>query len=188
MERVIDTPQGRVRGRIDDGVAAFKGIPYAAAPFGANRLGPPRPADPWNGIRDALAFGPTAPQPPYRQPFDEILRNPVLPGEDCHNLNVWTPEPGSTRLPVMVWIHGGAFTNGSGAVPTYDGAAFARWNRLRHDQLPPRRGGLRPGRRGARQPRAARPGCGARVGPRVHRLVRRRPGQRHYLRGVCRCP
>lgn len=126
MECVIDTPQGRVRGKMDGGVARFKGIPYAAPPFGANRFGPPLPAEPWNGIRDALAFGPTALQPPYRQPFHEILHNPVLPGEDCLNLNVWTPEPGSTRLPVMVWIHGGAFTNGSGAVPTYDGAAFAR--------------------------------------------------------------
>ena len=126
MECVIDTAQGRVRGRMDGGVAAFKGIPYAAPPFGANRLGPPLPAEPWDGIRDALAFGPTAPQPPYRKPFDTILHNPVLPGEDCLNLNIWTPEPGSTRLPVMVWIHGGAFTNGSGAVQTYDGAAFAR--------------------------------------------------------------
>jgi len=126
MECVIDTPQGRVRGAVDDGIATFKGIPYAAPPFGANRLGPPLPARPWDGIRDALSFGPTAPQPPYRPPFDEILHNPLLPGHDCLNLNVWTPESGSTRLPVMVWIHGGAFTNGSGAVPTYDGRAFAR--------------------------------------------------------------
>src|SRR5215475_13316551 len=126
MECVIDTPQGRVRGKMRDGVAAFRGIPYAAPPFGASRLGPPLPATPWHGIRDALSFGPTAPQPPYRPPFDQILHNPVLPGDDYLNLNIWTPEPGSTRLPVMVWIHGGAFTNGSGAVPTYDGAAFAR--------------------------------------------------------------
>ncbi len=55
-----------------------------------------------------------------------LLPDPVLPGEDCLNLNVWTPDPGAAGLPVMVWIHGGAFVNGSGAVPTYDGTAFAR--------------------------------------------------------------
>ena len=66
MECVIDTPQGRVRGKMDGGVARFKGIPYAAPPFGANRFGPPLPAEPWNGIRDALAFGPTAPSHPPR--------------------------------------------------------------------------------------------------------------------------
>jgi len=126
MECVIDTPKGRVRGTMRDGVAAFKGIPYAAPPFGPDRLEPPLPARPWDGVRDALSFGPTPPQPPYRPPFDDMLHNPVLPGDDCLNLNIWTPEPGSARLPVMVWIHGGAFTNGSGAVPTYDGRAFAR--------------------------------------------------------------
>src|SRR5262249_18620958 len=127
MEWVPDRPRGRVRGAVDDGTPTFKATPSGAPPFGANRLGPPLPATPWHGIRDALSFGPTAPQPPYRPPFDEILHNPVLPGDDCLNLNIWTAEPGrSTRLPVMVWIHGGAFTNGSGAVPTYDGAAFAR--------------------------------------------------------------
>lgn len=126
MECTIKTPLGRVRGSMADGVAAFKGIPYASPPFGPNRFGPPVPAEPWDGVRDALAFGPTAPQPSYREPFDKILDNPVVPGQDCLNLNVWTPEPGSARLPVMVWIHGGAFTNGSAAVPTYDGASFAR--------------------------------------------------------------
>src|SRR5712691_11481983 len=126
MDVVVRTRGGAVRGRVTDGVAVFKGVSYAAPPFGANRFGPPAPHAPWDGIRDALAFGPTAPQHPYRQPFDQILPNPRIPGDDCLNLNVWTPDPGPARLPVMVWIHGGSFTNGSGAVPTYDGSRFAR--------------------------------------------------------------
>jgi para-nitrobenzyl esterase len=126
MDAVVRTQQGAVRGRVTDGVAAFKGIPYAAPPFGPNRLDAPAPPEPWTGIRDAHVLGPTAPQGPYRQPFDKLLPNPVIPGEDCLNLNVWTPEPGPAGLPVMVWIHGGSFANGSGAVPTYDGSRFAR--------------------------------------------------------------
>jgi para-nitrobenzyl esterase len=126
MDAVVRTRHGAVRGRVSDGVAAFKGIPYAAPPFGPNRLRAPVPPEPWTGIRDAHGLGPTAPQGPYRQPFDQLLPNPVVPGEDCLNLNVWTPEPGPAGLPVMVWIHGGAFTNGSGTVPTYDGSRFAR--------------------------------------------------------------
>jgi para-nitrobenzyl esterase len=126
MDVVVRTGRGAVRGRVVDGVAAFKGIPYAAPPLGPNRLGPPVPHDPWDGIRDALSFGPTAPQLGYRQPFDQLLPNPRIPGDEYLNLNVWTPDPGPVRLPVMVWIHGGAFTNGSGAVATYDGSRFAR--------------------------------------------------------------
>ncbi|HEY4027554.1 MAG TPA: carboxylesterase family protein [Candidatus Dormibacteraeota bacterium] len=126
MDAVVKTRHGAVRGRVTDGVAAFKGIPYAAPPFGPARFGPPAPPAPWTGIRDAHVFGPTAPQWHYPQPFDQLLPNPLIPGEDCLNLNVWTPEPGPAGLPVMVWIHGGAFANGSGAVPTYDGSRFAR--------------------------------------------------------------
>src|SRR5215218_6876030 len=125
-ETVVRTTQGAVRGRTADGVAAFKGIPYAAPPFGADRFAPPRPAAPWDGVRDALAYGPTAPHPGYAPPYDLLLPDPIIPGEDCLNLNVWTPDPGAGGLPVMVWIHGGAFVNGSGAVPTYDGTRFAR--------------------------------------------------------------
>jgi para-nitrobenzyl esterase len=123
---VVEIPQGRLRGALTEGIASFKGIPYAAAPFGANRFRPPQPARSWEGVRDALAFGATVPKPPYFPPFDAILPEPVIAGEECLNLNIWTPDPTATGLPVMVWIHGGAFANGTGAIPQYDGRRFAR--------------------------------------------------------------
>src|SRR4051812_2051734 len=126
LDTVVRTQQGALRGRSANGVMAFKGVPYAAAPFGARRLKAPQRAERWDGVRNALAYGPTAPHAGYAPPYDVLLPDPVLPGEDCLNLNVWTAEPGAAGLPVMVWIHGGAFVNGSGAVPTYDGSAFAR--------------------------------------------------------------
>ncbi|MEU8468131.1 carboxylesterase family protein [Streptomyces sp. NPDC029006] len=124
---VAMTPHGAVRGRYERGVAVFRGIPYAAPPFGPLRFRPPAPPEPWDGVRDAGAFGPTAPKPPYSETFTPYLSDPVIPGDDCLNLNVWTPEPGpGARLPVLVWLHGGALTRGSSAVPVYDGTAFAR--------------------------------------------------------------
>ncbi|MFD1658792.1 carboxylesterase/lipase family protein [Streptomyces caeni] len=124
---VVRTPRGAVRGRYENGVAVFRGIPFAAPPFGPHRFRPPVPPEPWDGVRDAGAFGPTPPKPPYSEAFARYLSDPVVPGDDCLNLNVWTPEPGSgARLPVMVWVHGGALTRGSSAVPVYDGSAFAR--------------------------------------------------------------
>ncbi|MEV6738348.1 carboxylesterase family protein [Streptomyces sp. NPDC051104] len=124
---VVRTPYGAVRGRYEHGVAVFRGIPYAAAPFGPHRFRPPVPPQPWDGVRDAGAFGPTPPKPPYSEAFARYLSDPVVAGDDCLNLNVWTPEPvAGARLPVMVWIHGGALTRGSSAVPVYDGSAFAR--------------------------------------------------------------
>ncbi|MGW1766798.1 carboxylesterase/lipase family protein [Streptomyces sp. NPDC002073] len=121
------TRYGTVRGRIEDGVAVFRGIPYAAPPFGALRFAAPAPPEPWDGVREAVAYGPTAPKVPYPQPFAALLPDPDVPGDDCLNLNVWTPDPGrAARLPVLVWIHGGALTRGSSAVPVYDGRAFAR--------------------------------------------------------------
>jgi para-nitrobenzyl esterase len=120
------TRQGRVEGIHVDGVHVFRGIPYAAAPFGPLRMQPPAPAPSWDGTRDCTRFGPTAPKSPYPQPFDTLLAEPAIPGLNCLNLNVWTAVLGDARLPVLVWIHGGAFLNGSGAVPQYDGTAFAR--------------------------------------------------------------
>ncbi|MGW0707086.1 carboxylesterase/lipase family protein [Streptomyces sp. NPDC002643] len=124
---VVNTPRGAVRGRYEHGVAVFRGIPYAAPPFGPRRFRPPVPPEPWDGVRDGGAFGPTPPKPPYSEAFARYLSDPVVAGDDCLNLNVWTPEPGrGARLPVLVWFHGGALTRGSSAVPVYDGHAFAR--------------------------------------------------------------
>jgi para-nitrobenzyl esterase len=123
---VVTTRQGQLRGRVIDGVAAFKGIPYAAPPFGPNRFQAPRPAQSWEGVRMAVEYGHVPPQPPYVPPFDQLLGDQGTPGEDCLNLNVWTPDPSIGGLPVMMWIHGGAFMRGSGALRTYDGRHFAR--------------------------------------------------------------
>jgi para-nitrobenzyl esterase len=123
---IVATTAGKVRGVRTGGVTAFLGIPYAGAPVGPALFRPPtRPAG-WDGVRDAVAFGATPPKPGYPPPYDALLRDPVIPGDEFLNVNVWTPDPGGSGLPVMVWIHGGAFRNGGGAVPTYDGAAFAR--------------------------------------------------------------
>jgi para-nitrobenzyl esterase len=126
MDTIVRTQQGAVRGSAAEGIVSFKGIPYAAPPFGPNRFRPPQPVESWSGVRDTLIYGPTVPKPPYFPPFDVLLPEPVIAGEDCLNLNIWSSDLGQARLPTMVWIHGGAFANGTGAVPTYDGSNFAR--------------------------------------------------------------
>lgn len=131
MEPIVATTAGKIRGRLvstGDGreVAAFLGVPYAQPPVGLLRFAAPVPVRPWDGVRDALVLGATALQPPYRPPFDQLLHNPIIEGDDCLNVTVWTPDPGAAGLPVVVWFPGGAFRNGSNALPIYDGAAFAR--------------------------------------------------------------
>lgn len=124
---VVSTPYGAVRGRWERDVAVFRGIPYAAPPFGPRRFRPPVPPDRWDGVREAAVFGPTAPKPSYSEAFAQYLSDPDIPGDDCLNLNVWTPDPApGARIPVLVWLHGGALTRGSSAVPVYDGHTFAR--------------------------------------------------------------
>jgi len=127
MDAVVETRQGKVRGRLADGVNSFKGIPYAAPPFGPNRLRPPRPVERWGGVRDALIYGPKSPQPPYPPEVAMILPELAVSGEDCMNLNVWSRDLGPADQPVVVWIPGGMFEyHGTGASPWYDGSRFAR--------------------------------------------------------------
>jgi para-nitrobenzyl esterase len=118
--------QGTLEGTANDGVASFKAIPYAAPPTGAMRWRPPQAAPGWTGIRNAQAFGPVCPQP--EAPFLERLILPSQPqDEDCLTLNVFTPLPRPrAALPVMVFIHGGAFVSGSSAFPLYDGTELAQ--------------------------------------------------------------
>jgi para-nitrobenzyl esterase len=123
MDVTVRTGVGLVRGLRAGGLTVFKGIPYAAAPDGPLRFQPPAPAEPWDGVRDALAFGPAPPQhaaaPGAPQPWrpDD--------GLDCLTLNIWTPEPGATRLPVMVWLYGGAWRIGSTSMPGNDATTLA---------------------------------------------------------------
>jgi para-nitrobenzyl esterase len=130
-EAVEDGPavrvqSGRLRGRMDAGVAAFLGIPYAAPPFGPRRLRPPESPRPWDGERDATDYGPTCPKGDDASPDAALFPEVRIPGDDCLNLNVWTPDPGGSGLPVLVWIHGGMFIQGSGSAPGYRGTSFAR--------------------------------------------------------------
>ncbi|MFD7714857.1 carboxylesterase/lipase family protein [Streptomyces sp. NPDC059814] len=121
-----DTAHGTVRGTHGQGVAVFRGIPYAAPPGGGPRERAPAAPAPAGGGGGGAAGRATAPKRPYAPPLDRLLPDPEVPGDGCLNLNVWTPSPARTGLPVLVWIHGGSLLHGSSAVPLYDGAAFAR--------------------------------------------------------------
>jgi para-nitrobenzyl esterase len=115
---------GRIAGTVVDGVAEFKGIPFAAPPLGDLRWKAPQPVQPWSGVRKTQAFGAACIQ-------DPALAQRMAPGvplrEDCLFLDVWTPakRPGE-KLPVLAWIYGGGFTGGMTSAPLYDGAGFAR--------------------------------------------------------------
>lgn len=116
---------GRLRGRWEGGVAAFRGVPYAAPPVGKLRFKPPQHAPAWEGERSADADGPVPPQPPSR--LDRAMGSLKLEqGEDCLTLTIHTPKPDNARRPVLVWIHGGAFLSGAGSLSWYSGAVMAR--------------------------------------------------------------
>lgn len=124
-------PEVRVHQGVLQGVAApgtrvvaYKGIPYAEPPVGDLRWRPPVPAPGWTGVRDARTFGPACLQPPPSPTGLYSGDKPLPVSEDCLTLNVWAPA-GAHKLPVMVWIHGGALVGGSSSEPLYDGTRIA---------------------------------------------------------------
>ena len=125
--RVVATAQGRVRGVIlDDNVNAFYGIPYGASTAGEQRFMPPSAAASWNDVRDAIAVAPRSPQD-LEGPIPEVyaLDRRQAMSEDCLHVNVWTPGLSEGDRPVMVWLHGGGFSSGSGDWLLYDGARLS---------------------------------------------------------------
>lgn len=126
-EPIVATKQGSVSGIERFGALNFRGIPFAAPPVGTLRWNPPAPPLEWDGVRDGSNFGAVCPQNPGRAEIFERREGSGHPqSEDCLTLNVWTPDLGSSGLPVAVWIHGGAFNSGSGRIPWYHGHNFAR--------------------------------------------------------------
>ncbi len=114
-EPVVRTAAGQVRGRAENGVAVFRGIPFAQPPVGPLRFAAPEPARPWDGVRDAAMFGP----PPPQSGFLPIPMPPAAPDadpDDWLTVNVFSPDLGAAGLPVMVWIYGGAYRFGSSGV------------------------------------------------------------------------
>ncbi|WP_433709765.1 carboxylesterase/lipase family protein [Nocardia sp. CA-084685] len=115
---IVETAGGKVRGSVDGAVTAFRGIPFATA----ERFGAPRAPAPWPGIRDSVEIGPAAPQLASR--LERVMgRFTVAQAEDCLSLNVWAPA--GSGHPVLVFLHGGGFTSGSGGLAWYDGAELA---------------------------------------------------------------
>ena len=119
----VRVDSGALKGVVAGKIVSFKGVPYAAPPVGDLRWRAPQPPASWQGVRAADRFGAMC-----MQTADPFARAAELPpqSEDCLTLNVWTAASSpSAKLPVMVWIHGGSFSNGTGAAPVCDGSSLA---------------------------------------------------------------
>ena len=117
----VATANGEVQGLWQAGLQSFKGLPYAAPPVGPLRWRAPRPPSPWQGVLPAFAYGWACPQ----AATDDLPSGDM--SEDCLTLNLWTPpHQDNAKLPVMVWLHGGAFEAGTTRMPIYDGSSLAQ--------------------------------------------------------------
>lgn len=117
---VVKTKNGDVKGAVENGIVAWKGIPYAEAPVGNLRYKNPMPVKSWQGTLDATKFKSVCPQ------FDGLLTYGETKNEDCLFLNIWSPAADGKKRPVMFWIHGGGFMSGSGSSDMYDGSVLAK--------------------------------------------------------------
>jgi carboxylesterase type B len=130
-EAIVTTPSGKIEGETLGDVLVFRGIPYARPPAGELRFRAPERLKPWQGVRPARRFSPSAPQNDPLIPLArQLIGAPSGMAEDCLSLNVWTPAADGRRRPVMVWIHGGAFVLGSGATSLYSGHKLASYGEV----------------------------------------------------------
>lgn len=121
---IVKTKQGLLQGKLEDEINVWRGIRYAEPPVGDLRLQPPQPPISWEGVKEAFEFGAICPQ--INEESELSISQPSIQSEDCLHLNIWTPITSEKALPVMVWIHGGAFRTGAGSLPFYDGARLSK--------------------------------------------------------------
>ena len=120
---LVELTSGKLEGSREESGYIFRGVPYAAPPVGERRWLPPQPVEPWPGIRPAWEYGTIAPQ--NVMPGGPKIRLEQEQAEDCLYLNIWTPGLDNARRPVMLWLHGGGFTGGSGSDALYEGGSLS---------------------------------------------------------------